>query len=198
MALGRIASPDAVDALRLALTGDSAESRAAAADASLTCAERLVAQGKRPEAIAMLEQVCAADVPKHVRTAAVYGLILARQSSDLSLFIAQLQSEDPASFAVALRAAPRLPGPDVPHALVAELDRLPSARQALGDRRLGRTKRCGCDRRRPEGGGRRPERSPPRGPSCLGTSWRCLQYSLADRRRRCRTTRARHKPLEKA
>ncbi len=131
MALGRIANPDAVETLRQALTAGSAEVRAAAADASLTCAERLVAQGKRPEAIAMLDQVRQADLPKHVRTAAVYGMILARQSGDLSLFNAQLQSEDPAMFAVALRATRHLSGNEVIHALVAGLGRLSPARQAL-------------------------------------------------------------------
>jgi HEAT repeat protein len=135
-ALGRIASPEAVDTLRRALTGGSAESRAVAAHACLACAERLVAQGKRPEAISLLDQIREADVPTHLRTAAIYDLILARQSADLALFTAQLQSDDPALFAVALRAARHLPDPQtgapkVTQVLVAGLDRLSPPRQAL-------------------------------------------------------------------
>ena len=52
------------------------------------------AQGKRPEAIALLEQVGKSDVPKQVRAAATYTEILARQSGDLSLLAAQLKDAD--------------------------------------------------------------------------------------------------------
>ena len=99
-ALGRIATPEAVQCLAAGAGGNSADSkvhttaeiRAAAAHASLACAQQLLIQGKRPEAIALLDQVRGADLPKHVRASATYDAILARQSADLSLFTAQLKA----------------------------------------------------------------------------------------------------------
>ena len=47
MALGRIATPEAAEILLRSLKAESAAIRAAAADAALTCAERLTAEGNR-------------------------------------------------------------------------------------------------------------------------------------------------------
>jgi hypothetical protein len=47
----------------------------AVADASLVCAERLLAEGKRDEALALYTSLSASDMPKAVRLAAMHGVI---------------------------------------------------------------------------------------------------------------------------
>ena len=144
IALGRIATPEAIAVLRQALATGSAENRTAAADACLVCAERLLAQGQRAEAIGLLEQVRLAEVPKHVRAAAVHSAILARPSGDLSFFVSQLKSEEPVLFTAALRASRHLQGREVTQALLTAWEQLPAARQALviGARSTGTMPRC--------------------------------------------------------
>ncbi|MDD4269288.1 MAG: HEAT repeat domain-containing protein [Pirellulales bacterium] len=139
-ALGQIASAEATEALKRAVAGDSAALRAAAADACLLAAERLVAEGKREEAARLCDAARAADVPGHLRAAATRASILARQSAGAPLLLEQFQTDDAEMFAMALRTSRELPGAEVTQALVAHLDRLPPARQALligaiGDRR---------------------------------------------------------------
>jgi hypothetical protein len=51
--------------------------RLAAADACLTCAERLLADGKKLEALAIYKALVGSDQPKHVRVAATRGLLAA-------------------------------------------------------------------------------------------------------------------------
>ncbi len=131
IALGRIATPEAIAVLRQALATGSAENRMAAADACLVCAERLLAQGQRAEAIGLLEQVRLAEVPKHVRAAAVHSAILARPSGDLSFFVSQLKSEEPVLFTAALRASRHLQGREATQALLTAWEQLPAARQVL-------------------------------------------------------------------
>ncbi len=150
-ALGRIATPEAVETLRRGLDSHPASEqpsvgagrgagregglrrsiRAAVAHASLACAQQLLIQDKRAEAVALLDQVRAADLPEHIRASATYDAILARQSTDLSLLDAQLKADDDAMFAMAVRACRRMPGSEVTRTLLAELERLPPQRQAL-------------------------------------------------------------------
>ncbi len=47
----------------------------AVADASLVCAERLLAEGKRDEALTLYTSLSAPDVPKPARLAAMQGII---------------------------------------------------------------------------------------------------------------------------
>ena len=131
MALGRIATPEAVETLRQALKSTEVQDRLAAVDACLTCADALVAKEKRAEAIALLDQARLADVPEYARAAATHSAILARQAGDLSLFREELKAESPVLFAAAIRAAHRLSGPEVTVAMLAELDQLPQARQTV-------------------------------------------------------------------
>jgi len=77
--LGKIATPDAAKVLTQTLAKAPAGNRLAVADACLSCAEALLAQGKRDEAAAMYERVGKADLPKHFRVAAAHGAIQARQ-----------------------------------------------------------------------------------------------------------------------
>ncbi|HUT11901.1 MAG TPA: HEAT repeat domain-containing protein [Thermoguttaceae bacterium] len=76
-ALGSIGTSEAAKAL-----GDFQKSapeglRPAAADACLTCAERMLAAGNKAEAMMIYKTLSAADQPKHVRLAAMRGMLAA-------------------------------------------------------------------------------------------------------------------------
>ena len=136
-ALGQIATSEATETLQRALASGSAEVRGAAADACLLSVERLLAQGKREEAVRLCDAVRRANVPQPVRVAATRGAILARQSAGLPLLLEQLKVDDNDLFGVALRTSRELSGGDVTPSLIAELDRLPPARQVLLIRAIG-------------------------------------------------------------
>ncbi len=77
-ALGRIATPAAVEALKKALAKAPQALRPAVADGCLGAAEALLTQDNRPEAAALYQLVGQAGLPKHFRVAAAHGAILAR------------------------------------------------------------------------------------------------------------------------
>ena len=136
-ALGKIATPEATEALQRALAGGSAAVHDAAADACLVSVDRLLAQDKREEAVRLCDAVRRADVSRQFRAAATRGAILARQSAGLPLLLEQLKVDDGDMFGMALRTSRELPGGDVTRSLIAELDTLPPARQALLIRAIG-------------------------------------------------------------
>jgi HEAT repeat protein len=129
-ALGRIATPAAAEILRRALRADAAAARAAAADACLTYAQQQLARDERAQAAALYDAVRQADVPKAYRAAATHGAILAGGPATLPLLIEQLKDADAGMFTAALAASRHMPGSEATRALLAQLDRLPPARQA--------------------------------------------------------------------
>lgn len=131
LALGRIATPEAGRAVAQALVRGAAGLRPAAAEACLLAADRWLGEGKRVQALAHFEAVRGAEVPIALRAAATRGAILARESGGLDLLIEQLHSPELAMGDIALRAARELRGANVTPALVAELDKLEPALQAL-------------------------------------------------------------------
>jgi len=74
LALGTIGTPEAAQALAGARPAD-AEVRLAATDASLACAEQLLASGDKVSALAMYKKFAGGDRPKHVRLAATRGML---------------------------------------------------------------------------------------------------------------------------
>ena len=74
-ALGSIGGASSVKELRAALAKTSGMTRMAVADASLVCAERLLAEGKRDQALTLYASLSAPDVPKSARLAAMHGII---------------------------------------------------------------------------------------------------------------------------
>jgi HEAT repeat protein len=74
-ALGSIAGESSVKELQAALAKTSGMIRMALADASLVCAERLLAEGKRDRALTLYTSLSAPDIPKPVRLAAMQGII---------------------------------------------------------------------------------------------------------------------------
>jgi HEAT repeat protein len=74
-ALGSIGGPSPVKVLQAALAKTNGMTRMAVADASLACAERLLAEGKRDEALSLYTSLSGADMPKAARLAAMQGII---------------------------------------------------------------------------------------------------------------------------
>lgn len=73
-ALGAIRSADAAKAVAAAKPASDAAKKATT-DASLACAEALLAEGKKAEALAIYKGVASGNVAKHVRLAATRGIL---------------------------------------------------------------------------------------------------------------------------
>lgn len=74
-ALGKIGGVSSMNALQAAFGKTNGMTRMAVADAALVCAERLLAEGKRDQALALYAFLSAPDVPKPARLAAMHGII---------------------------------------------------------------------------------------------------------------------------
>lgn len=74
-ALGSIGGVSSAKELRSAFGKTSGMTRTAVADAALVCAERLLAEGKRTEALDLYTFLSASEVPKPMRLAAMNGII---------------------------------------------------------------------------------------------------------------------------
>jgi HEAT repeat protein len=75
MALGNIGGAASMKELQAALTKTKGTLRMAVADACLVCAERLLAEDQRDQALALYAFLSAPDVPKPARLAAMQGII---------------------------------------------------------------------------------------------------------------------------
>lgn len=80
--LGLIGTPEAGKALAGFAAKAPEGMKTAAADACLTCAERLLAAGNKTEAIALYKSLSGENQPKHVRLAATRGLLIAAGKQD--------------------------------------------------------------------------------------------------------------------
>ncbi|HWR50905.1 MAG TPA: HEAT repeat domain-containing protein [Bryobacteraceae bacterium] len=79
-ALGKISGVPAANALRTALASTKDPVRKAVAAAGLVCAEGLLAQGSRAEALSLYDTLTRTTIPKPVRLAAMHGVIAAETS----------------------------------------------------------------------------------------------------------------------
>ena len=129
-ALGRLATPEAVELLTAAIAGEPAM-RPAAADACLTAVDMLLDAGQQDEAIRLLEAILQANLPPRYAIAALHGAIRARGAEGLPMLAELLGAEDPAKFAVALRMSHELRGGQVAQTLIDALKDLPTQRRAL-------------------------------------------------------------------
>ena len=82
VALGNIGTLTAMKEIQSALSKTRGTSRMAVADAGLLCAERLLSEGKRAEALALYASLSAIDTPKPARLAAMSGII--REETSIS------------------------------------------------------------------------------------------------------------------
>lgn len=81
-ALGSIGGATAMKDLQSAIGKTSGMVRMAVLDASLVCAERLLADGQRDQAMSLYASLTTAEVPKPVRLAAMQGII--REETSIS------------------------------------------------------------------------------------------------------------------
>jgi HEAT repeat protein len=130
-ALGKIGTTDAAKVLKGALSGAAEILRPTIAEAMLPCAERLLAQEKRDEAVALYDAVRQAAVPQHIVLAATRGAIVERREAGIPLLAEKLQGSDPASFALALGVCREMRGSGVTRALVSQLGKLEPQKRAL-------------------------------------------------------------------
>jgi HEAT repeat protein len=131
VALGRIGSDAAINALRESLKSAPAPVRSAVAEGCVLCAERLMAAGKRNEAAELYDDVRRAEVPQQRKIEATRGVILAQGPQGIPLLIEQLNSPNKAFFQIGLSTARELPGSEVAEALAAQLASTPPERAAL-------------------------------------------------------------------
>jgi HEAT repeat protein len=80
-ALGSIGGVSSMRDLQAALVKAKGMTRTAVADASLVCAERLLAEGKRAEALELYASLSAPGMPKAARLAAMHGIIREEMST---------------------------------------------------------------------------------------------------------------------
>ena len=130
-ALGRIGTADATRAIGRLRQTATGKLRAAAAEASLTAAERLVAQGKRADAATIWEDLQGAKWPAHIRLGAFVGLLSAGGDKAADRAIAAIGGNDRALRAVAIANSRSLKGPGIGKRLAAELGALPPDAQVL-------------------------------------------------------------------
>jgi len=74
-ALGRIGGVSSMKEIQSALSKTKGMTRMAVADAGLECAERLLAEGKREQALTLYASLSAIGIPKPARLAAMSGII---------------------------------------------------------------------------------------------------------------------------
>ncbi len=109
-ALGRIASPGAVETIRQALRAGPAALRPDAASACLLAAERQLQLGHADVAKALYDEVrCAPDMPPTFRTGATRGAILVRRGEGAAFLVERLKSPDADVRKGALLAAREFP-----------------------------------------------------------------------------------------
>ena len=131
VALGRIGNAASAKTLRAALTSGPAKVRSAAAEGCVLCAERLLAEGKSADAVALYDEVRKTELPKQRIVEATRGAILARKDEGIPLLLENLRSSDKKLFEVALFTAREFPGSEVDKALAAELAKATPEHAAL-------------------------------------------------------------------
>lgn len=131
VALGSIGNTAAADLLRKSLAAAPANVRSAIAEGCVLCAERLMAEGKSAEAVAIYDEVRTAQVPMQRNVEATRGAILARGQAGIPLLLEQFQSPEKQLFQLALTTAREFPGSEIDQALVEELERATPERAAL-------------------------------------------------------------------
>jgi hypothetical protein len=202
-ALGKVGSPETAAILSRALAA-GAPDRDAVAEATVVAAERLLAAGRRDEALAAYDAVWKADVSEQRRAEAARGAILVRGAEGIPLLVELVKAPSKRLFNMGLSTARELgagPGRDETLAEEVDLALLGAIASGAGDRRAalvidvladrsagGASKRVqtamatppscrGCSRSRP---------SPrPRSPRRRSTPWpRCpARPSIASSRR---------------
>ncbi len=131
VALGRIGNEAAVKSLRPLLAGGPVKVRSAVAEGCVLSAERMHAEGKSADAVALYDEVRKSELPKQRIVEATRGAILARKQEGIPLLLEQLRSTDRKLFEIGLFTAREFPGGEVDKALAEELAKTAPERAAL-------------------------------------------------------------------
>ncbi len=129
-ALGALATPESIRTVQAVLT-DKPSMRVTAADACLTAADRLLVEGKHPEALTLLAALRQADLPKHINVASRMGEIRAGSQNVNELMNSYLMDNDLDLFRIGLELAHHLSDEKTTGQLLKQLDGLPPERQVL-------------------------------------------------------------------
>ncbi len=130
-ALGKIATPEAVQLLEKTLPTATPAARPAIGHATLACAEAFFRQGNRDLAVTVYDHLLKATLPKQILIAATRGAILARGSEGVALLVGELAPDDDARFAMAIGVSREFCDATATKALLGCLPRLSPDRQAL-------------------------------------------------------------------
>jgi HEAT repeat protein len=131
VSLGKIGDRQAAAALRRALVKGPDTLRPAYAEGCVRCAENLLADGQRADAVKMYDAVCHASLPGERTLEGLRGAILTRGTAGIPLLVIQLHSTDREYFYLGLRVARELPGREATEAVVDAYERAASERQPL-------------------------------------------------------------------
>jgi len=130
-ALAKIGGPKAVEALGEMRSKAKGDLLTVVRDAYLQCADALLAAGQTAQATDIYQQMYKPDLPKHVRIAALRGIIASGGKKTLPLLTEILTGNDTEMQASALRFVREVAGPEVITALADLLPKLPPETQAM-------------------------------------------------------------------
>jgi HEAT repeat protein len=130
-ALGKIGGDAAAAALAAVRPNADPKLRAVVDDAWLRCADRFLALGDRAKAQAIYEAMYAPSEKKHLRAAALRGLIALGGDKAVSMVLAALSGGDAGPRAVALGYIREIPGAAATKAFAEQLPKLSPEVQAL-------------------------------------------------------------------
>ncbi|MCZ6795091.1 MAG: HEAT repeat domain-containing protein, partial [Planctomycetota bacterium] len=136
-ALGKIGGRAAVKALEAARQGAASERRVALDDALMVCAERFIARGRKQAAVRIYETFHAPGNAKHLRLAALKGLLAARGAGATPLLIEAIRGADSELRASAIGLARTVEGSGATKALADLVHSLAPDAQELLLRALG-------------------------------------------------------------
>ena len=128
-ALGRVATPEAADALADAKVADPL--RTEWADASMRCADHLLADGKPAPAASVYRTMLADANPKMIRIAALRGVAMADKGRAIPNLLTLMRGDDADLAKAATRFAIEVPGNDATKALAAALVSMPPKGQTM-------------------------------------------------------------------
>lgn len=131
LALGNIATPEAILILQRMLAGQSDLSRETAASASLLAADRQRANGGVSLALHLYDLIRTAKVSLACQVGATRGAILARTADQVPFVLEQLRSPEPAIRNAALLTIREVPSDSLASALNQEATRVTAERQRL-------------------------------------------------------------------
>ncbi len=130
-ALAKIGGTKAARALDARRAGAEGQLAAVVRDAYLQCADGLLEAGNTDQAADIYHQMYKPDQPKHVRLAALRGIVAAGGEKTMPLLTEILTGNDPLMQASALRFLREVAGPETTKALTDLLPNLPSETQVM-------------------------------------------------------------------